>query len=520
MRRAQNGRIGCGTKIEIDCALPTSFCRECILRPTALRLINNMIPRFLPAVVTSLLLLGSVRIYSAPPAGLTGTCSSTITQSSSQQITLGNSVLCTDGPPGFFHFDTSYWRAFNMATFAGSQAYAVTSVSFGIDTANSGSGQGQPVHVRLYANNGGAFPGGNRTPLAATSFTVPDQTQTIQAVPLSAMVPAGTSELVMEVFTPSGQGNGNSFIIGSNAAAQTGPSYVSSSNCGNPDPTDTADIGFPNMHIVFNVNGSCPPPGPAKALNISTRLRAGPGDNAMIGGFIIQGSEFKTVVLRGIGPSLVNSGISGALIDPVLSLYTGNGSLFWFDDNWRDSQQNQIQATGLQPSDDREAAMIHTLQAGPYTAVLAEKNQIPGVGLVEIYDVDPATDSQLANISTRGFVDTGDNVMIGGFILGGTQDARLAIRGIGPSLAGSGLNNVLADPTLELHNGNGTTLISNDNWHDDPSSAAQLSANGLALQNDLESGIFTTLSPGTYTAILAGKNGGTGIGLVEVYNLQ
>jgi hypothetical protein len=479
-----------------------------------------MTPRFLPAVVTTLLLLGSGRIYSAPPAGLMGTCPSTITQSNSQQITPGNSVSCNTGPPGFLHFDTSYWRAFNMATFTGSQAYAVTSVSFGIESATSGSGQGQPVLVRLYANSGGAFPGGSRTQLVQTSLTVADQTQTVQAVPLSAIVPAGTSELVMEVFTPSGQGSGNSFIIGSNAAAQSGPSYASSSNCGNPDPTDTADIGFPNMHIVFNVQGSCPPPGPAKALNISTRLRAGPGDNAMIGGFIIQGSEVKTVVLRGIGPSLSNSGINGALIDPVLSLYTGGGELFWVNDNWRDSQQSQIQATGLQPSDDLEAATIQTLPAGPYTAVLAEKSRIPGVGLVEIYDVDPMADSQLANISTRGFVDTGDNVMIGGFILGGTQDARLAIRGIGPSLSQSGVNNALADPTLELHNSNGTTLIANDNWHDDPSSAAQLSANGLALQNDLESGIFTTLSPGTYTAILAGKNGGTGIGLVEVYNLQ
>jgi hypothetical protein len=470
--------------------------------------------------MTSLLLLSSGRIYSAPPAGITGTCTSTITQSSSQEITVGNSVSCNSGPPGFFHFDTSYWRAFNMAAFAGSQAYAVTSVSFGIDNASSGSGDGQPVLVRLYANNGGAFPGGSRTQLAQTSLNVLDQTQTIQAVPLSAIVPAGTSELVMEVFTPSGQDAGNLFFIGSNAAAQSAPSYVSGSQCGTPVPTDPAALGFPNMHIVFNVHGSCPPPGPAKALNISTRLKAGPGDNAMIGGFIIQGSESKTVVLRGIGPSLSNSGISGALIDPVLSLYTGNGSLFWFDDNWRDSQQDQIQATGLQPSDDLEAATIQTLQAGPYTAVLAEKNQIPGVGLVEIYDVDPTAASHLANISTRGLVDTGDNVMIGGFILSGTQDARLAIRGIGPSLAGSGLSNVLADPTLELHDSNGTTLIANDNWQDDPSSAAQLSANGLAPQNDLESGIFTTLSPGTYTAILAGKNGGTGIGLVEVYNLQ
>ncbi len=478
-----------------------------------------MMTRFLFAGAT-LLLLGSGRIYSAPPAGLAGTCPATITQSSSQAITAKNSVACYSGPPEFLHFDTSYWRAFNMASFTGSQQYNITSVSFGIELANDGDGTGQPVTVRLYANNGGAFPGGSRTQIASTNVTVMDQAQTIFDVPLFASVPAGTSELVMEVFTPSGQDAGNSFFIGSNTAPETGPSYISADECGTPTPTTTAAVGFPDMHIIFNVHGSCPPPGPAKALNISTRLRAGPGDNAMIGGFIIQGSEFKTVVLRGIGPSLINSGINDALVDPVLSLYTGNGSLFWVNDDWRDSQQNQIQASGLQPSDDLESAMIHTLQAGPYTAVLAELNQTPGVGLVEVYDVDPSANSQLANISTRGFVDTGNNVMIGGFILGGTQNARVAIRGIGPSLAGSGLNNVLADPTLELHNGNGTTLISNDNWQDDPVSAAQLSANGLALQNNLESGIFTTLAPGTYTAILAGQNGGTGIGLVEVYNLQ
>src|SRR5204863_1994975 len=140
------------------------------------------------------------------------------------------------------------------------------------------------------------------------------------------------------------------------------------------------------------------------------------------------------------------------------------------------------------------------------------RNQTTGVGLVEIYNTDQAAGAQLANISTRGFVQTGSNVMIGGFILGGSSgNTRVAIRGIGPSLSQSGVSNVLADPTLALHDGNGTTLISNDNWQDDPSSANQLSTHGLALQNNLESGIFITLPPGTFTAILAGRNGGTGV---------
>jgi hypothetical protein len=481
------------------------------------------------AIAAALLLLGCGRVHAlvavdptsaAPP---TATCPPTITQSGSQVIAAGNSVSCNSGPPGFLHFDTSYWRAFNMATFTGSQQYDVTSVSFGIETANDGAGMGQPVTVRLYTNTGGAFPGGSRTQIATMSVTVMDQTQTVLSVPLAVTVPAGISELVMEVFTPNGIAAGNSFLIGSNAVFQTGPSYISSPDCGNPTPTDTAALGVPSMHIVFNVNGSCRTgtPAPTEALNISTRLRVEIGDKVMIGGFIITGNAPKSLVLRGMGPSLINSGISDVLADPVLALCGANGALIFQNDNWRDTQEALIQGTIYQPGDDRESAMIQTLQPGAYTAILTGKNQTTGVGLVEVYDNDQAADSQLANLSTRGFVQTGNNVMIGGFILGGdTGNTQVAIRGIGPSLTQSGLSNVLADPTLELHNSNGTTLVSNDNWQDDPASASQLATNGLALHNNLESGIFTTLPPGAFTAILAGKNGGTGIGLVEVYNIQ
>jgi hypothetical protein len=175
----------------------------------------------------------------------------------------------------------------------------------------------------------------------------------------------------------------------------------------------------------------------------------------------------------------------------------------------------------FQPSDDRESVILATLTPANYTAILTGKNNTTGVGVVEAYDNNQALDSQLGNISTRGFVQTGSNVMIGGFILGGSSNnTRIALRGIGPSLSQFGLNNVLADPTLELRDANGALLIANDNWTDDPVSAAQLTANGLALSNQKESGIFTSLPPGPFTAILAGKNGGVGIGLVEVYNLK
>ena len=243
----------------------------------------------------------------------------------------------------------------------------------------------------------------------------------------------------------------------------------------------------------------------------------------MIGGFIITGNANKPVVLRGMGPSLTASNIPAAqvLADPVLELRGANGALIMRNDNWKDDQRALIEGTPFQPTDDRESVIVATLPPGNYTAILTGKNQTTGIGLVEVYDNLPSVDSSLANISTRGFVMIQDNVMIGGFMLGGNNTpTRIAIRGLGPSLSQFGLNPVLADPTLELHNANGTLLISNDNWQDDPVSAAQLITNGLALPNMKEAGIFTTLPPGAFTAILAGNPPGTGIGLIEIYNLK
>jgi hypothetical protein len=539
MRHRENELVRSYSRIEEQATQlcgPKNFRSFHVTRATSLTngrqiaLLVKMIARSSLTMFAILLLLESTRSYASAavdPASATaptGTCASTITQSSSQAITLGNSVACNTGSPDFFHLDVSYWRAFNMAVFTGSQQFNVTSVSFGIENGVSGSGLGQPATVRLYTNAGGAFPGGVRTQIATTNITVTDQTQTILSVPLFATVPAGTSELVMEVFTPDGVAASNVLFIGTNAAAQTAPSYVSSVGCGQPTPIDTAAIGFPDSHVIFNVYGSCAsgPPTPAVALNISTRLRVEVGDNVMIGGFIITNAT-TSLVLRGIGPSLVNSGISGALADPVLELRGSNGAVIFQNNNWQDdpAQSAQISAAGLALPNPLESGIASTLAPGAYTAILSGRNQTTGVGLVEIYNTNQAAGAQLANISTRGFVQTGSNVMIGGFILGGSSgNTRVAIRGIGPSLSQSGVSNVLPDPTLALHDGNGTTLISNDNWQDDPSSATQLSTHGLGLQNNLESGIFITLPPGTFTAILAGKNGGTGVGLVEVYNLQ
>jgi hypothetical protein len=209
------------------------------------------------------------------------------------------------------------------------------------------------------------------------------------------------------------------------------------------------------------------------------------------------------------------------LLDPVIELRGASGNLIFRNDNWKDTQQAQIAATGLAPTDDRESAIVTTLPPAAYTVVLSGKNGTTGIGTVEVFDNNQAIDSQLANISTRGFVQTQDKVMIGGFSLGVSNNpTRIAVRGRGPSLTQSGLSNVLADPTLELRDANGALLVANDDWQSDPTSAAQLTANGLALPDPKESGIFTLLPGGQFTAILAGKNGGVGIGLVEIYNLR
>jgi pimeloyl-ACP methyl ester carboxylesterase len=256
-----------------------------------------------------------------------------------------------------------------------------------------------------------------------------------------------------------------------------------------------------------------------KLLNISTRLRVLGGDNVLIGGFIITGSEPKKVIIRGIGPSLAAFGLQGALADPTLELHDGTGSLIFSNDNWKDTQKQEILDTTIPPANDLESAIVATLAPGAYTAIVRGKNNGTGVAVVEAYDLNPAAGSKLANISTRGFVDTDNNVMIGGFIVGptGTAGSTLLVRALGPSLSNFGVQNPLADPMLELHNGNGTAIAANDNWKDTQQASIQFA--GIPPSNDLESATIQTLAPGAYTAIVRGKNNGTGVGLIEVYDL-
>jgi hypothetical protein len=249
-------------------------------------------------------------------------------------------------------------------------------------------------------------------------------------------------------------------------------------------------------------------------------MRVQTGDSVGIGGFIVTGSIPKHVLLRAIGPSLTGSGVPDALADPVMELHGSAGFATITNDNWRDTQEAEIQATGIPPTNNLESAIVATLAPGNYTAIVGGKNNTSGVALVEVYDLNPTNASKLGNISTRAFVSTGANGVIAGFILGNSVgDDRVIVRGLGPSLTATGVPNALANPTLELHNGNGTLLVSDDNWQDNPAQAAIITVAGLAPSNNLEAAIAATLPPGLYTALLAGLNNGTGIGLVEVYDL-
>jgi acid phosphatase len=275
------------------------------------------------------------------------------------------------------------------------------------------------------------------------------------------------------------------------------------------------------------LTNAAPPPSPTPPpnsllLNDSTRLRTGTGDSVMIGGFIVGGPVKKNVIVRGIGPSIKINGtpVPGTLQDPVIELHKSDGTILSANDNWRDTQQSEIQASGLAPSDERESAISISLDPGNYTVILSGKDGTGGIGLVEAYDVEQGSPARLLNISTRGQVQTGDNVMIGGVILGGSDYARVIFRGLGPSIAVNGVSvpGTLADPTLELHDGNGAPLAFNDNWKDTQQTEIQQS--GLAPSDDHEAAIIGSYAPGQYTVILRGKNETTGLALVEAYKLN
>ena len=275
---------------------------------------------------------------------------------------------------------------------------------------------------------------------------------------------------------------------------------------------------------------------PAQLGNISTRAFVQTGDNVMIGGFIVQGTEPKRVIIRAIGPELAQYGVPDPLADPTLELHDSTGALIASNDNWQHTiiggiitsdQVAEIRASGYAPSDGNESAIIAELPAGNYTAIVRGVNNSTGVALVEVYDLSPESSSTLGNISTRAFVQTGDNVMIGGFIVQGAQPKRVIIRAIGPELTQYGIPNPLYNPTLELHDGTGALIASNDNWVTTiiggiitANQVRDIQGSGYAPGDGRESAIIADLAPGNYTAILRGVNNMTGVGLVEVYDLD
>ncbi len=270
-------------------------------------------------------------------------------------------------------------------------------------------------------------------------------------------------------------------------------------------------IGSGSRIFVYQLSAGPAPP--RQLLNVSTRLRTQTGENVLIGGFIVTGRAPKRVVLRAIGPSFA---LAGKLADPTLELHGPDG-LLATNDNWNEHRQ-EILLTTVPPTNEREAAIVATLDPGAYTAIVRGLGETSGVASVELYDLNPASDSRIANISTRGRVETGDNVMIGGFILSGPDSTKVIVRALGPSLGDRGVAGALADTTLELYNGNGAQLAANDDWQTDQ--AQEIIDSTVPPEDPRESAIVRTLTPGAYTAIVRGKAASSGVALVEVYNLE
>ena len=364
------------------------------------------------------------------------------------------------------------------------------------DTGDVDSG---PNNLQNYPVLTSVTNGGGMTTIAGKLNSVANKTYRVEFFSNAAIDPTGYGEgqtfLGFKNFTTDGTGNVS--INASFAQIATNQHVTATATDPNGNTSEfSAAIG--------------------QLLNISTRMKVLTGNSVLIGGFIVTGSTNKEVLVRGLGPTLSQFGINGVLADPTLELHNGAGGLIASNDNWKDTQQAAIMATGLAPPNNLESAILQTLAPGKYTAILRGKNNTTGVGLVDVYDIDKAFDTTLSNISTRGFVDVGQNVMIGGFI-SGNGIVRVIVRALGPTLSQFGVTNVLADPMLELHDANGALIASNDNWKD--TQQAEIQASGFAPPNNAESAIIITRPPGNTTAIVSGKNNTTGNALVEVYIL-
>lgn len=346
------------------------------------------------------------------------------------------------------------------------------------------------VHT-FYSSAFWTTPGGDFSPTvsAATAITAENMTYTWSGSGLIADVQSWVS-------TPST--NFGWVILGNEMDPGTAQRFNSDENTSNP----------PQLTVTFEV--------PTLA-NISTRLRVETGDNVLIAGFIVTGTELKRIIVRAIGPSLP---FAGVLANPTLELRNSSGGLIFSNDNWRiGGQEAEIIATTIPPTNDLESAIVANLPANnaAYTAIMRGVNNETGIGVVEVYDLDRTVDSKLGNISTRGLVGTADNVLIGGMIVLGQNPLRVIVRALGPSLPVPG---ALGNPTLELRDGDGALVAFNDDWRDDPLQESEINATGIPPTNDLESAIVKNLAPGSYTAIVRGLDDTTGVAVVEAYGLN
>jgi len=394
-------------------------------------------------------------------------------------------------------YDTSFWVTPGGDFSATPSATTLVST---IDTTYTWSGSGLVADVQAWvsnsANNFGWVIRGNETDAGSSErFNTRENSSNPPQLTVTYQVPG---------ITPSPTPTATATATAPPATPTPPPPSATPTPSATPSPPPTPTP----------TSTPTPPPSPSTLANISTRLLVGTGDNVMIGGFIITGTQSKKVIIRGIGPSLP---FAGVLADPVLELRNSSGGLIFSNDNWRSSQEAEIIATTIPPTNELESAIVATLTANAsnYTAIVRGVDDGTGIGVVEAYDLNRAVDSKLANISTRGLVQTGDNVLIGGFIIVGQNPLRVIVRAIGPSLPFAG---VLADPMLELRDGNGGLIDSNDNWRSDHEQ--EIIATTIPPSNNLESAIVRSLAPGNYTAVVRGVGDTTGVAVVEAYNLE
>ncbi len=441
-----------------------------------------------------------------------------------------NGTVNPSGSETTYHFEYGLTTAYGSTTTSTSAGSGFTAVP--VSAALTGLIPGTLYHFRLTAtNSGGTVNGLDGSFTAGISDTIPpivvtgvasnigDTTATLNGT----VNPAGSATTYHFQYglttsygsTTTSTSAGSGFTAVPVSAGLTG---LSAATVYHFRVTATNANGTSNgADATFTTANATPAAG--KAQNLSTRVDVETGVNLGIGGFIITGTDPKLVVIRAIGPSLAAFGVTDPLADPVLELHDSTGAIIATNDN------HGVIGHGLDPTNPLESAIITTLPPSLYTAVVSGKDGGTGVALIEIYDLDdPAVAGELGNLSTRGLVGTDANVMIGGVIVGpvGGSDAAVVVRALGPSLAAFGITDPLADPVLELRNGNGDVIAMNDNWETDPPAdnySVEVKAAGLAPSDASESAVFANLVSGLYTATVSGKDGTTGVGLVEIYHV-